>query len=275
MRHRLRYVRNAIDGNGTLFRGDKYQVSILGLLGGSGQTIFEESITQKYSIGARLETPDGRVFRYCKAGAAIATSINGCANFNKPYEGNRPATAYAVGAKEIVITTISGGNTQSNTAKNAYQGGYIWFQMDPHMFHLIVSNTVSDGTNQILTLDRGLLHILPASASGSDTMWVTIWTSPYANVQKAAGGMVSVVCKPLINITSGYYFWGQTWGPAFFQAGGTAPGKTASYRTAVFATDGAVLDAASGAVGNQRAGDILSQTTSSDGDQLVMLRLAP
>ena len=88
--------------------------------------------------------------------------------------------------------------------------------------------------------------------------------------------MVSVVCVPLIDVTANYYFWGQTWGPAMFVAGGTAPGRTSSYRDVVFATDGSVLDASDVATGlNQRAGYILSQTTSSDGDQLVQLQLAP
>ena len=188
MRHRLRYVRNAVDGNGTFFQEDIYQAPrIKGLLGGSGQTIFEESVTQKYTIGTRLQTADGRVFHYCYAGAAITNNLKGCSNYNKPYEGDRPATLYAVGSKEILVPTVSTGNAQSNTAKNAYQNGWIWFQMAPHMFHAIEGNTLSDGTNQILTLKRGTLYELPASSSGSDTMWVTIWTSPYANVIKADG----------------------------------------------------------------------------------------
>jgi hypothetical protein len=242
---------------------------------GSEQTILEESATQNYKIGTRLQTRDGRVFRYCKAGADLTSSINGCVNDNKPYEGDRPATSYLVGDTEITIPSESTSNAVENAAANAYQNGYIWFQMSPHMFHLIASNTAKSGTTQVLTLDKGLLYALPASASGADTMWVTIWPSIYGNVKPASGGMRSVVCKPLIQVTSGYYFWGQTWGPAFFQAGGTAPGRTANYRTTVFQTDGSVLDASDGAVGHQRAGYILSQTTSSDGDQLVMLRLAP
>lgn len=247
-----------------------------GLIAGKDpHTILEESATQCYLLGTRLQTKDGRVFRYCKAGAAITTSINGCVNDYKPYEGDRPATAYVIGDTEITIPSTSTGNSVANDLVNSYQNGYIWFQMSPHQFHRIASNTVKSGTTQVLTLAEGLKAALPASSSGGDTMWVTIWPSIYANVKVASGGMRTVVCKPLINITSTYYFWGQTWGPAFFQAGGTAPGKTANYRTTVFASDGSVLDASAGAVGSQRAGDILSQTTASDGDQLVMMRLAP
>lgn len=244
---------------------------------GVEQTILEESITQNYAIGTRLQTRDGRVFRYCKAGAALPSvnTIRGCVNDYKPYEGDRPATAYSIGDTAITIPATSTGNSVVNAAVNSYQNGYIWFQMDPHQFHLIASNTVSASGNQILTLDKALTIALPASASGGDTMWVTIWPSIYANVKPASGGMRSAVCKPLIEITNAYYFWGQTWGPAFFQAGGTAPGRTANYRRVVFSSAGAVLDASAGAVGYQTAGYILSQTTSSDGDQMVMLQLAP
>ncbi|GAH44657.1 unnamed protein product, partial [marine sediment metagenome] len=39
---RAKWIRNAPDGNGTLFRGDVYQVPIKGLLGGTtGQRIWE------------------------------------------------------------------------------------------------------------------------------------------------------------------------------------------------------------------------------------------
>lgn len=244
------------------------------VVGGVEQTILEESATQNYLIGTRMATRDGRVFRYCKAGAAITNNLKGCVNDYKPYEGDRPATAYSIGDTAITIPATSTGNAVVNAAVNSYQNGYIWFQMDPHQFHLIASNTVSASSNQILTLDKGLVAALPAAASGSDTMWVTIWPSIYANVKPASGGMRSVVCVPLINITIAYYFWGQTWGPHMFVAGGTAPGRTGNYRTTVFSSDGSILDASAGAVGNQRAGYILSQTTSSDGDQLVMLQLA-
>ncbi len=245
--------------------------------GGSTQTILEESATQNYLLGTRLATKDGRIFRYCKAGAALPhpNQIRGCVNDYKPYEGDRPATAYSVGDTLITIPSISTGNSVENSAVNAYQDGYIWFQMSPQQFHRIESNTVKASDNQILTLAEALTIALPASASGGDTMWVTIWPSIYGNVKPASGGMKSVVCKPLLVVTNGYYFWGQTWGPAFFQAGGTAPGRTANYRRVVFSSAGAVLDASAGAVGNQTAGYILSQTTSSDGDQMVMLQLAP
>lgn len=284
---RTRYISNMRAGSaGSHIRGDVLYTDVHLMGSGTGQTILEESATQKYDIGARLVEPDGRVFRYCKAGGAIGNSVKACYNDNKPYEGDRAGTAVAIGETEITIPATSTGNAQAYTAKDSYAGGWIWFQQDPHIFHAIKSNTATDGTNQVLTLARPLWSALVASASGADTLWVTIWTSPYANVIVGAPGVGSfrtVVCKPVINVTSGYYFWGQTWGPAFFQAGAggdgqTTPGKTSEYRNVVFNADGSVIDAylAAGTANNkQHAGYIISETTTSDGDQLVMLRLSP
>lgn len=240
------------------------------------QDIYEESETQKYRLGTRVQVGD-RVFRYAKAGMAITNLIQGLVNDYKPYEGDRPATAYAVGDQDITVPALSTGNAVTYSTIDIHAGGYIWFQMSPHQMHKIRSNTATDGTNVILTLERPLKYALPAAASGADTMWVTIWPNLYGNVKHASGGMRSVVCTALIPITSGYYFWGQTWGPKFFQAGGTAPGRTGNYRSTWFASDGSILDRSGGAEqwGSQPAGYILSQTTSSDGDQLVMLQLSP
>ena len=254
------------------------------LAGRSTQSILETSTIQNYLLGTRRQLLDGRIFRYCKAGAALegATLIKGCHNDNKPYEGDRPATAYAIGATAITIPSTSTGNGVANEAKDAYADGFIWFQMDPHMFHRIASNTAKSGTTQILTLANGIQYALPESASGGDTMWITIWPSIYGNVVPPNSGFKSVVCKPLVEVAKDSHFWGQTWGPAFFQAGSgpdgqTSPGKTSGYREVVFQTDGSVVDARKGdgtAYNKQRAGYILSQTTTSDGDQLVMLQLA-
>lgn len=243
------------------------------------QDIYEVSSVQKYRLGTRIVQGD-RSFRYSKAGEDLTTNyylIQGLVNDYKPYEGNRPSTAYPVGATEITITALSTGNAVTYGTKDMFAGGYIWFQQATHQMHKIRSNTASAGGNIVLTLEWPLLVALPSSASGGDTMWVTMWPNIYGNVKHASGGMRSVVCSILTFADDGEYFWGQTWGPKFFQAGGTTPGKTANYRECFFQADGSVVDRSIGteAWGQQRAGYILSQTTSSDGDQLVMLQLTP
>lgn len=240
------------------------------------QGIHEESKAAQTFLGRRMRLADGRVFRYCKAGAALSVvqTIQGCVNNNKPYEGDRPETAYAIGDTKITVPKAGTGNGVTYILADSYAGGHIWFQITQQSFYSIKGNTPSDGTNQILTLDQPLKYALPAAVSGAVAAWITIWPCIYGNVRPSGGGFESVVCKPLIPVQEGYYFWGQTWGPAFFQAGGIAPGKTALYRTVVFASDGAVLDGVS-LNGSQHAGYILSKTTTSDGDQLIMLQLAP
>ena len=240
------------------------------------QGIHEESLAAQTFVGRRMRLGDGRVFRYCKAGAALSgvQTIQGCVNYNKPYEGNRPETAYAIGDTKITVLTESGGNGESNPLADSYAGGFIWFQITQQSFYSIKGNTPTDGENQILTLDQPLKYALLAAADGGHTLWITIWPCIYGNVRPSSSGFESVVCKPLIPIQEGYYFWGQTWGPAFFQAGATAPGKTALYRNVVFGSGGAVLDG-TGLNSSQHAGYVLSKTTTSDGDQMIMLQLAP
>jgi hypothetical protein len=245
----------------------------------AAQDIYEASTTQKHRIGERLPLGD-RVFRYCKAGAAIADPYTrqGCINYHQPYEGNRAATAYAVGATEITLPTVGSTIDTGLTAADAYAEGYIWFQTDPSQMHRIRSNTVSDGTNIVVTLYDGLTTALPTGTAGT-TRWVTMWPSIYSDVRQGnaeASGFSSVVCLPLIEVASGSYFWGQTWGPAFFTAFSTAPGKTAGYRGVHFnTTDKSVIDAGGGTIGLQYAGYLLARTTSTYGDQFVMLQLSP
>lgn len=246
----------------------------------AAQDIYEASTTQMHRIGQRLPIGD-RVFRYCKAGAAIANPYTrqGCINYNKPVEGDRPATAYAVGATDITMTTIGGSNSVSYTTADRLADGYVWFQSDPSQLHRIRKNTANSGTTQVITLYDGITTALVATASGSNTMWTTMWPNIYSDVRQAdadAEGYASVVCIPLIEVASGSYFWGQTWGPVFMTAGGTAPGKTVGYRQVWFHhIDGSAYDVGDRTAGQQVAGYILARTTSSDGDQLVMLQLSP
>ena len=242
------------------------------------QHIYETSTTQKHRLGTRVVMGD-RVFRYTKAGAAITQTTKGAINYHKPYQGNRAATAYPVGTTEIIIPTTASSNSVSNTAVDAYAEGYLSFQTDPGQMHKIRSNTVSDGSNQVHTLYDELTTELPTGTAGT-TRWVTIWPSIYSDVREgntATVGFFSVVCVPLIQVAASSFFWGQTWGPCFLTAFSTAPGKTIKYREVYFQhTDMSVINGG-GATDNglQRAGYLLAQTTSSDGDQFIMLQLSP
>jgi uncharacterized membrane protein len=84
----------------------------------------------------------------------------------------------------------------------------------------------------------------------------------------SVGVQATVICVNPILVTSGYYFWGQTRGPAWVTP--SAGWNTASTREAEWHTDG-TIKAATG-VALQRAGYLLAENTDAD-DAHIFLQL--
>src|SRR5436853_4270705 len=84
-----------------------------------GQPIFSSSSTQLHTLGEKCVTPDGRVYRYVKAGGT--TLVPGKLQQSSAEvtgDQNLAVTASAIGA-----TTITTTSTVTVTA-NQYAGGY-------------------------------------------------------------------------------------------------------------------------------------------------------
>ena len=234
------------------------------LAGGFLQDIHTPSTVQNYDLGTRLVEGD-RVFRYCKAGANMSRFIGG---FNN--------NAWPINAA-LTVAAVAGANTLSipdaSCVVNAYAGGYIALFSSPLQFYRILSNTVSDGTDTILTLET---TIKLACAIG---IWATGYPSIYAdlrNITTGAVGYNSVIAVPVCDVLSGSYFWGQTWGPCYAVADGTVPGITAGAREVFWAQSGNIEPYAdSGAGIGQLAGFIIPHTANASGDQFYMLQLLP
>jgi len=237
------------------------------LIGGKPQKIHEESTTQNYDIGTRWQIDD-RVFRYCKAGEALTAMKAGFCG-NAPTEVNSAAEAYAIGDTEITIL-----DTNVRVA-DYYKNGYIWIMKSgAYQFHKIKSSTAGAGVSVTLTLWEPLSVAIGAST------FVTAWPSIYSNILGSNSGYMSNAAIPLIAVTSGYYFWGQTWGPCFGTVFNEVPGAASGDRELYFNIDGALKsskDVDFGTAGNaipQRAGFLLTNTTGG-GDQWYMLQLSP
>jgi len=263
------------------------------LPGGFAQGIYEQSATQNYTIGTRLVVDD-RTFRYCKAATDLKCGY-GARQANFPREGNIAAVAYAAGTFEITIPMNDHATLYaSEKLANYWAEGYIWIgQFDAKGFgptHRIKSNTVASGTipTQYVTatLYEALAHDVAASA------WITAHPNIYGNIQNAYHQKASVVCVPPRFITSGYYFWGQTWGPVMMQQTHAAGGLTADDREFFFhennngelATGGQCDWSGATNIKHQRAGFLLTNTTAwtnvgdgaeAGGDCFVMLQLSP
>ncbi len=278
---RAKYIRNAPDGNGTLFRGDIYQVPIKGLLGGTtGQRIWETNLVAQYSLGTRLITEDGRVFRYAKATNIVSVKHFGLKFWNQIGDG---IAANAGGSSAIGDYTV----TLTGTAtKDEYKGGYLIVFSSPVQFRAIVGNTATSGTTFVVTLAEPLT----VAVTGASTYCEAL-QSPYANVRLTAGPSggqsgnewSSVAGLPYtITSVADSYLWIQTWGPVWINPAGVSlndAGVAVNERQLVFDFEGSVIvvgDATATTVSMQHAGFIIDRNyESTSGPPLVMLQISP
>jgi len=288
LRHgRNKYIKNAPNGNGSLFLGNVYQAPYnRGTIaaGAVGQQIWETSILQRYTLGTRIMTPDGRVFRYAKASNIISVRHFGLKFWGQIGDG----IAAVAGASSIVgdyTVTLTGTAT-----KNEYAGGYLSMWSTPHQFRTIVSNTATSGTTFVVTLGEPLTVAVTVSST-----WCEALQSPYANVRLTAGpsggdsgnDYSSVAGIPFtITAAANTYLWIQTWGPCIINPHGSSlqdAGITGGERKLVFDVEGSVCiedDAAHGpgADGDEHqiAGFIIDRTAAStSGPPLIMLTICP
>jgi len=239
--------------------------------GGSEQTIYEESVTQNFVIGTR-RVIDDRVFRYCRAGTALRELIPGVCGMSQ-IEGNTIAVEALAGQYNVSILDIA-------RVADWYKGGYYWaMEYAPavtgigHLYR-IKSSAEGIGVFVELTLEEPIVRTIPASN------WSTTWANIYGNVQCGVGlTQCSMVCMPLIVVQNAYYFWGQTWGPTFFQCGYT-PGVIANDREFYYMPQlegvepGSEVDFATDII-PQRVGFLLPNTQVVGTDNFAMLQLSP
>ena len=281
MRHRAKYMQNAPDGNGTLFRGDMYQVPMNGLLGGTtGHRLWEVKTIAQYSVGTRLVTEDGRVFRYAKASNIVSRTDFGLKFWRQIGDG---IAANAGGASAIGDYTV----TLTGTAtKDEYMGGYIVMHTSPNQFRAIVSNTPTSGTTFVVTLAEPLTVAIVSGSSYCEAM-----QSPYSDVRLTAGPSggdagadhSSVAGLPFtVTTIANQHLWIQTWGPRWVNPLGDAgTGVAGGERKLVFDCEGHVCVAdesghggCTGTDGDEQvAGFIIDRGGS--GPPFVMLTISP
>lgn len=241
------------------------------LIGGKLQQIHEESETQNYDIGTRLVV-DERSFRYSKAGTAIVAMMAGhCGNL--PTECNTHAVASLIDTYEVTILDTT------PRVVDYYAGGYIWIMnLVSGVYEMlkIKASAISAGTSIMLTLHEPLRATVPAST------WITAWPGVYSNILGTTSEFMAQVVVSLRPVQSGFYFWGQTWGPCFGTVVSTVPGRDAYNRELFFNIDGGLITGIDASVKTnghyQRAGFLITNTTPGGegyGDQLYMLQLSP
>lgn len=233
---------------------------------------------QQYPLGTVVKK-DLRTFVYGQAGAAIddlarLVSCNnyapGCTNHEDEdgFEG-APYAAAAAGDEYVDIADTGA------LAKNDWEGGYLvaFPSGGPYVAIRIYGNDAgNESTHARIYLDDPLPAALTTSTG------VTIYRSPFHDVKQMGNivGYESAIGVPLDALTSTYYGWFQTGGPAWVTAhGGTWPGSAAQQRE-VYAHQDGTVDPASvkdPTSGYQKVGWLISATVSGYGDAFVWLTI--
>lgn len=241
----------------------------------------QQDSAQQYPIGTKW-IEGNRVFRYCYAGTAIAIPQRGVANASPHLEGSCLADSVA-GEYTIDLppTCADFETVVIYNTENIYAGGWVWIMGSSgnpaaHEFHRIISNDAIDSGSTFVraTLATPIINSVT-------TPWITAYRNIYANCQQdypniptsfqaivcmTAGGMV---------VTSGYYFWGQTWGESWCTAHNVTPGLLGPDRELIFKQGGTIAvrrEFDPTTYSYQRAGYVLTDTANT-GDMMFMMQL--
>lgn len=178
------------------------------------QSIYEESATQKHRLGDRLALGD-RVFYYAKAGEALVAGkfaeqapLGGATT---TLQNTCAVTVAAVaGARRIYVSALT-----TAQAAGLFAEGYaaVWDATTTGMTYLfrVKTNSAIAVGGVVSYID--LYDELPVALTTSDQ--VNLITNPFSAVVEAHTAYTGMVLgvNP-ISVTSGYYFWLQTYGPA-------------------------------------------------------------
>jgi len=167
---------------------------------------------QKHKLGTRMTFDDGRVFRYCEVGGsniaagAIVQAPAGIANHDMDL-------AIATAAAGVTSLTVTLGGTAAT--ENQYKDGYIYVNdgTGEGSIYKIKSNEAGDSSGTcVITLDEED-GTVTAVTNGNTLVGLSV--NPYSNViiSPTTVSNIAVGVAPRA-LTSDYYGWLQTWGPA-------------------------------------------------------------
>ena len=172
----------------------------------AGQGLYTSSATQYHTLGEQMVTPDGRKFRYAKAGAAALVRGNLLQSQAEDTDSqNLAVAAAAIGATSITTTT-----TLTATA-NEFSGGYMLVAITPGLgqMYRIKSNPAVTTAVMTFTLEDALTVAL--TTDSRIDLIANLYDGVIQNPTTATGAVVGVAVHP---IAIDEYGWIQTGGPA-------------------------------------------------------------
>lgn len=205
--------------------------------------LWSSSATQRHQLGSRFVTPDGRVFRYCKAGASnlVAGNVIQASAQDTAHQQLTPAAA-AIGARRIVATLGA-----SAAAANLYAEGWAIIDTTPgEGYAYPISGHAAVLSSGVITLDLPPDSLVQVALTTSSR--VSLQRNPYAGVIQSpvttlTGAVVGVAAYP---ITAAQFGWIQTHGPGAVLIAGT-PGVGLAVVVPATAAGAVVVDGAAAA----------------------------
>lgn len=185
------------------------------------QSIYEQSLTQKYTLGTQLVYGDGRKFRYTKNGgialakAYMTSGATVVANVQAETQTTSGASA-VVGDQEIIVDVTSA----SAITDDLYAEGFLTVDSSTAIgdIYKIVACTLLTATTAKLLLETSIRTAFSATSviSLHKNRWRDVVVYPTTATQPATG-------IPLIAVTINYYCWLQTGGeaPCYVDTGDT------------------------------------------------------
>jgi hypothetical protein len=185
---------------------------------GSAGQLWSSSATQEHQLGSRFVTRDGRVFRYCKAGASalVVGNVIQASAQDTAHQQLTPAAA-AIGATSFTATLGA-----SAAAANLYAEGWAIIDTTPGLGYAYpVSGHAAVDASGVITLN--LPADSPIQVALTTSSRVSLQRNPYAGVIQSpvttlTGAVVGVAVYP---IAANQFGWIQTHGPAAVLVAGT------------------------------------------------------
>lgn len=209
------------------------------------QGIFEQSSTQKHPLGARLQLGE-RVYYYSYASEALSPGKVATA-LGKVFTDALADTAHPVGTRKVTITasgTVTAGELDEGylcVKSGTGAGEYYKIKKTP---------AITSGAQGVIELYDGLV----TAWSTSDTK-LELVTSLFKLQEANTDAVEMPVGVANVAITSGYYFWAQTWGPCSVLMDG-ADGNSAVERELILSTSAAGAVMKYGTVGSAVVGSV-------------------
>lgn len=209
--------------------------------------VYSKDATQRYMLGTRHVTWDGRVFKYAQAGATMKTDLLCWQNkFAAIVQWAQFPTTHEIGSNPINVTTKSNDGIAYDGVftKDELAGGYIalfWGSGSTAGNYAIVGNdAVAAAGTMAIYLERPMRYKITSGTGSAEAIF-----SPYYDVRNPAGGssggMHPHLGIPMAPATTTYpYHWIQTWGPIHCATPDSAVGGGSADWNVVAGNDGSI-----------------------------------